>query len=82
MAEASPKRSDRSTGGRFVPREPPRMVFEIQILEGPEGVRLRREQAQVIREVVEWVAQRRSEPGSSGAPAPEEEDRQAGRDPR
>ncbi|MEV0220289.1 hypothetical protein [Streptomyces sp. NPDC050704] len=79
MAEAAAERPDRSAGGRFAPGERVRMVFEIQVLDGPEGARLRREQAQVIGEVVEWVAQRRSEPGSSGDP--EEQKRQPGRDP-
>lgn len=39
------------------------MEFEVRRVEGEEGRRLQLEQAQVIREVVEWVAQRRSGPG-------------------
>ncbi|MEU6355700.1 hypothetical protein ABZ896_41350 [Streptomyces sp. NPDC047072] len=56
------------------------MAFEIQVIDGPEGALLRREQAQVIREVVEWVAQKRSGPGSSTAPA-DEADPGSGLDP-
>jgi hypothetical protein len=53
--------------GRLVPDEPPEMVFEIQIAEGAEAERLRLEQARVLWEVMEWVAQRRSAHGQDHA---------------
>ncbi|WP_405537603.1 hypothetical protein OG787_32650 [Streptomyces sp. NBC_00075] len=65
MAETSDERR-----GRFRAKKKVRMTFEIQVLDGPEGAQLRREQARVIREVVEWVARQRSDPGSSSAPEP------------
>ncbi len=53
--------------GLLLPKEPPRMQFEVRILDGPEGEQLAMEQARVMREVLEWVAQRRSEPGQRSA---------------
>lgn len=52
---------------RLVPDEPPEMVFEVQIAEGAEAERLRLEQARVLWEVTEWVAQRRSAHGQDRA---------------
>ncbi|GAA1895379.1 hypothetical protein GCM10009753_25360 [Streptantibioticus ferralitis] len=63
----SPERRDEHTG-HLLPDEPPRLLFEVKILGGAEGERLRIEQTRVIREVMEWViAQRRSELGQSNA---------------
>ena len=53
--------------GLLLPKEPPQMQFEVHILDGPEGEHLAMEQARVMREVLEWVAQRRSEPGQHSA---------------
>lgn len=54
-------------GGRFTGHGPPEMVFEVRIAEGTEAAELRLEQARVLREVVEWIAQRRSGPGPDHA---------------
>ncbi|MDT0307208.1 hypothetical protein RM780_09560 [Streptomyces sp. DSM 44917] len=43
------------------------MTFEIRSVEGAEAERLELEQARVIREVVEWLAQRRSANGQDNA---------------
>jgi hypothetical protein len=45
------------TGSRaFAADEPPEMVFEIRLVTGAEAQRLRLAQAEVLREVIEWVA--------------------------
>ncbi|SFP42460.1 hypothetical protein SAMN05421810_102544 [Amycolatopsis arida] len=59
------RRNERS--GRLVPDEPPDVVFEVRIAEGAEAERLRVEQARVLWEVMEWVAQRRSMHGQDHA---------------
>jgi hypothetical protein len=43
------------------------MVFEIRLAEGAEAERLKLEQARVVLEVTEWVAQRRSGHGPDRA---------------
>lgn len=53
--------------GYFAPDDPPEMVFDIRIADGAEAKRLRLEQPRVLREVIEWVAQRRSESGPDRA---------------
>lgn len=53
--------------GPFQPDEAPEMSFEIRSVEGTEAERLELEQARVIREVVEWLAQRRSVNGQDNA---------------
>lgn len=45
----------------------PEMVFEIGVADGAEAERLRLEQARVLWEVTEWVAQRRSASGQDHA---------------
>jgi hypothetical protein len=45
----------------------PRMIFEIRSVEGEEAERLRLHQTRVIREVVEWLAQKRSRNGQDNA---------------
>ncbi len=57
----------RTDNGSFVPRDLPEMVFDIHYADGAEAERLRLEQARVLREVIEWVAQRRSESGQDRA---------------
>jgi hypothetical protein len=60
------KRRDPVTG-LLVPADPPEVHFEVRLAAGADGRRLAREQARVIKEVVEWLARRRSEHGSSRA---------------
>jgi hypothetical protein len=43
------------------------MIFEVLIVEGAEGERLAAEQARAIREVIEWLARRRSSSGQAPA---------------
>lgn len=43
------------------------MFFEIRLAHGAEAEQLRLEQARVLREVTEWVAQKRSENGQDRA---------------
>lgn len=59
----------RDTGSRaFAADEPPEMAFEIRLVTGAEAQRLRLAQAEVLREVIEWVAaQKPSEPGQDRA---------------
>jgi hypothetical protein len=61
---------DRDRGSRraqFAEQEPPEMVFEIRRAEGTEGQALAREQAAAIREVLAWIARRRSGTGQGPA---------------
>ena len=54
-------------------REPVRMVFEVNIIDGPLGDALAQAQARAIREACEWVAQHRAEitaPGSESTSSP------------
>lgn len=55
------------TSGRFSSDEAPEMFFEIRLAHGAEAEQLRLEQARVLREVTEWVAQKRSENGQDRA---------------
>ncbi|MGW6023939.1 hypothetical protein [Streptomyces sp. NPDC055099] len=70
LAEVPDRRRRKSSAdGRWPPPPQLRMRFEVEVLDGPEGARLRRAQASVIQEVLEWIAaQNPSEPGSN-APA-------------
>ena len=43
------------------------MTFEVLTAEGAEGKRLAAEQAHAIREVIEWLARRRSSNGQAPA---------------
>ncbi len=55
-----------SEPGRFPAADPdPEMTVEIRLAQGAEAQHLRIEQARVIWEVTQWVAQRRSETGSA-----------------
>jgi hypothetical protein len=65
MAADRMQRTERS--GRLIPDDPSEMVFEIRIAEGAEAERLRLEQARVLWEVMEWLAQRRSAHGQDRA---------------
>lgn len=55
------------TSGRPSPDDAPEMVFEIRVADGAEAERLRSEQARVLWEVTEWVAQKGSENGQDRA---------------
>jgi hypothetical protein len=59
----------RQAGGQgvFTAGEPPEMIFEVITAEGAEGERLAAEQARAIREVMEWLARRRSSSGQDRA---------------
>jgi len=52
---------------RFAQAETPGLVFEVIIVRGAEGRRLAAEQARAIREVIEWLARRRSGNGQDRA---------------
>jgi len=54
-------------GGRLAPADIPEMTLEIKTVGGAEGTALARAQTQVIKEVVEWLAQRRSGHGENPA---------------
>jgi hypothetical protein len=43
--------------------EAPEVVFDIQFLDGPDGEALAHQQARVLREVTEWLAQNSSASG-------------------
>jgi len=59
---------DRDLGsGRLVPAEDPEVVVEIQCVDGVEGRRLRARQAQVLREVIVWLARNSSNDGQQPA---------------
>jgi hypothetical protein len=57
----------RDESGLLVPTDDPELVVEIRRADGLDGRRLRAEQAQVIREVLAWLARRRSENGRRAA---------------
>lgn len=48
---------------RLAEDEPPELVVEICIVDGPEGERLAQQQARVLWEVTEWLARNNSEHG-------------------
>lgn len=52
---------------RFGQDAAPEMYFEILTAEGAEAERLRLEQTQVLWEVTQWAAQRRSKSGQDRA---------------
>lgn len=51
-----------TTAPQFEP-EAPEVVFDIQLLDGPDGEALAKQQARVLREVTEWLAQNSSASG-------------------
>jgi hypothetical protein len=57
----------RDESGLLIPADDPKLVVEIRRAAGIDGRRLRTEQAQVIREVLAWLARRRSETGRDAA---------------
>lgn len=66
MADASMT----STNDRFPePAADPEMRLDIRMAEGAEAERLRLEQAQVLMEVTQWLAQRQSRNGSTSKAA-------------
>jgi hypothetical protein len=62
-ALAGEPRGRESVSGRLVPSEDPDVIVEIQRVDGVEGRRLRARQAQVLREVIAWLAQSSSNDG-------------------
>lgn len=66
MKGNNPQQRDEDSGA-LVPASAPHLIFEIRRVDGIEAERLRIEQTRAIREVVEWVAQMRSEPGQDRA---------------
>lgn len=57
---------DRRRGSQprqFADEKPPEMSFEIRRAEGADGEALAREQVAAIREVLAWIARRRSGTG-------------------
>ena len=63
---ASARDRDESCG-RLRADDAPEMVFEIRVADAAEAERLRLEQARVLWEVTQWVAQRHSETGQGRA---------------
>jgi hypothetical protein len=61
------RRRQAGSQGAFVAGEPPEMIFEVVTAEDAEGERLAAEQARAIREVIEWLARRRSRSGQDRA---------------
>lgn len=55
------------SSGRLSPDDAPEMVFEIRVADGADAELLGLEQAQVLWEVTQWVAQRHSETGQDRA---------------
>ncbi|WP_133907688.1 hypothetical protein [Actinophytocola oryzae] len=55
-------RRRKRTAEQFEP-EAPEVVFDVQLLDGPEGEALAQQQARVLREVTEWLAQNSSASG-------------------
>jgi len=60
-------RRKKADGGAYTAAEPPELIFEVLTAEGAEGQRLAAEQARAIREVIEWLARRRSSNGQAPA---------------
>lgn len=60
-----PHRSQRRTqeSNHFVEADPPEMVCEIHTVDGADGERLARQQAEALWEVTQWLAQNRSRRG-------------------
>ncbi|WNV90181.1 hypothetical protein [Umezawaea sp. Da 62-37] len=56
-------RRRRTTTEQQFEHEAPDVVFDIQILHGPDGEALAHQQARVLREVTEWLAQNSSASG-------------------
>lgn len=56
------RRRRTTTAQQFEP-EAPEVVFDIQLLGGPDGEALAHQQARVLREVIEWLAQNSSASG-------------------
>lgn len=65
MAGDANQETDRAS--HSAPHGALRIEFKIRRAAGAEGDRLRQEQAQVIREVLEWLARKRSESGRNNA---------------
>lgn len=63
---APTRRRSTKTGQQF-DADAPEVVFDVQLLDGPEGEALAHQQARVLREVTEWLA--RNSSGNGQAPA-------------
>lgn len=53
----------RTTTAPQFEHEAPNVVFDIQLLDGPDGEALAHKQARVLKEVTEWLAQNSSASG-------------------
>ena len=60
------ERRDELTG-QLIRVPDPDVVFDVQIIDGPEGQRLAEQQTRVMREVIEWLARNKSKPGHDNA---------------
>jgi hypothetical protein len=49
--------------GRVAPGDDSEVVFDVQLVDGADGRRLRAEQARVLWEVIAWLAQNSSNGG-------------------
>lgn len=56
-------RGHRTTTAQQFDSGTPEVVFDIQLLDGPDGEALAHQQARVLREVTEWLAQNSSASG-------------------
>lgn len=56
-------RRRRTTSAQQFEPEAPEVVFDIQLLDGPDGEALAHQQVRVLREVIEWLAQNSSASG-------------------
>lgn len=61
----SARRSTRT--GQHLDAEPPEVVFDVRLLDGPDGEALAHQQARVLREVTEWLARNSSGNGQAQA---------------
>jgi hypothetical protein len=67
-AHPSSSRRRRASGaGQQAGAEAPDVVFEVRLLDGPEGEALAPQQARVLREVTEWLARNSSDSGQAQA---------------
>jgi hypothetical protein len=61
------RRDQADSPGAFGAAEPPELIFEVRYASDAEARLLAMEQAEAIREVIEWMARRRSETGHDQA---------------
>ena len=66
-ANTAPGRRRSTTTGQHLDAEIPEVVFDVRLLDGPEGQALAHQQARVLREVTEWLARNSSDNGQAQA---------------